>query len=784
MGMLTKWSLLTGVLLGSFQLHAEDLTQWVDPFIGTGGDGHTFPGAVVPFGMVQLSPDTDNPMRGVSPQSEIYKRCAGYHYNDSTIVGFSHTHFSGTGHADLGDLLIMPMTGTPKTEPGTAADPDSGYRSRFSHEDEEASPGYYRVKLTDYQIDAELTTTARTGMHRYSFPKSDQGHVLIDLTHGIYNFANKVIWSDVRVVDDSTLIASRRSNGWAVERPMYFAIRFSRPFDDIELMNEDNARYRCMGCLDKKDGKHSTIVNSRIPFTAGKAIKVLARFDNPHQTPLLVKVGVSAVDKSNALENLNSELPHWDFDKVRSDAKAAWQTELERMEAKGDRSQKRQFYTALYHALQAPSLYQDVNGEYLGVDGEIHKADFTHFTLFSLWDTYRALHPLLTLVSPERVPDMINSMLAHYDQSYDRILPIWSFHGHETWTMIGYHAVSVISDAWQKGIRGFDGKRALDAMTATANHPNYDAIPEYLKYGYVPMDVLPESVSITLEYAYDDFAIARMAESMGESDIAKSFDERAKSWRNVFDPDTKFARGRDRKGNWDKDFDVEEAKYMGPFTEGNSFQYSFYVPHDVAGLIDIKGGDAAFIERLDELFTRPLHADKIKEHEDIAGLIGQYAHGNEPSHHIAYLYNHAGAPWMTQARIRQIMDTLSNDSPSGLAGNDDVGQMSAWYLFSAMGFYPVTPGDMTYVIGAPQLPEVTLKLSNGKRFKVIAKGLSKDNLYVASVNLNGKPLSHSYLHHNDIMAGGELVFEMAATPNKAWGQAIDARPKAMSPYKN
>lgn len=763
--------------------NTKDVTQWVDPFIGTGGDGHTFPGAVIPFGMVQLSPDTAAISRGVDPQAEIYKHSAGYHYDDNSIVGFSHTHFSGTGHSDLGDLLIMPMTGTAHTEPGNKENPDSGYRSRFNHDHEEASPGYYAVELSDYNIKAELTATARTGMHRYTFRENKQAHMMLDLTSSIYNFKNKVIWSDVRVIDNQTLLAYRSTNGWAKQREMYFAIKFSRPFDSIELINQDDTRYRCNGCLAKQGNKPSTIVNSAIQYTAGKAIKVLAHFNEPNSEPLLVKVGLSAVSRTNALENLNVENPNWDFDNVHQQAKQQWQEQLSVLEAKGSKSQKRQLFTALYHALQAPSIYQDVNGQYRGVDGEIHQAEgFENHTLFSLWDTYRALHPLLTYVAPNKVPNMIKSMLAHYHESYDDMLPIWSFQAHETWTMIGYHAVSVIADAYLKGIHDFDSELALKAMIETANNAKYDAIPEYIQHGYVPMDKLSESVSITLEYAYNDYTIARMAEAMGKTDIAQTFYKRALSYKNLFDSNVGFMRGKNSEGVWNPEFDPEEAKLMGPFTEGNSFQYTFYVPHDVKELIALIGGDKAFEERLDLLFNKELSHEKIKEHEDIAGLIGQYAHGNEPSHHIAYLYNYAGKPWRTQERIRQIMDTLSSDKPDGLAGNDDVGQMSAWYIFSAMGFYPVAPGDLSYAIGAPQLPEITLNLANGKKFTVIAKKLSKDNKYIKNVQLNGKPLNRSFITHDDINNGGTLEFVMSNQPNKGWANATSQRPPSMSAH--
>ncbi|QTH73165.1 GH92 family glycosyl hydrolase [Pseudoalteromonas xiamenensis] len=774
-------SALFSVAVKSANLSKTNL-DYVDPFIGTGGDGHLFPGAVVPFGMVQLSPDTDNPMRGESPQPEIYKRCAGYHYDDNTITGFSHTHFSGTGHSDLGDLLMIPITGEVKTSAGTKQDPDLGYRSRFSHNKESASPGYYQVELLDYNINAELTSSPRVGMHRYDFKGQKEGHVLLDLTAAIYNFKNKVLWSDIRQIDATTLVAYRATNGWAENRSMYFAISFSKPIQRLDFINEDNMRYRCMGCLGTS--KHSTIENKAVKKASGKALKVVASFNELDKEPLLVKVALSAVSRKNALENLTTEIPHWDFDKVRSDAETQWLSYLNKVNVEGTNAQKRQFYTAFYHALQAPSLYQDVNGQYLGVDGEIHDGKhFKHYTLFSLWDTYRALHPLLTYVDPERVSDMIQSMLVHYQQSYEKMLPVWSFHGHETWTMIGYHAVSVIADAYLKGIRNYDVDLAVEAILKTSNNPVYDAIPEYLTYGYVPRDVLPESVSMTLEYAYDDFAIARMFESMGKQKEAATYYARAFNYRNVYDEETGYMRGRDSKGVWEPDFNPMEAKYMGSYTEGNAKQYSFYVPHDVAGLIDLMGGDTQFEARLDALFDTHLSAEMIKEHEDIAGLIGNYAHGNEPSHHIAYLYNYAGKPWRTQERIRQIMNTLSSDKPDGLAGNDDVGQMSAWYIFSALGFYPVAPGDLSYAIGAPQIDRAELKLPNGKTFKMIAQGLNEENKYIQQVSLNGKPLTRSYITHNDIMAGGTLHFVMGNEANKTWGSETKNRPVSLSEYK-
>ncbi|WP_438862500.1 GH92 family glycosyl hydrolase [Neptunicella sp.] len=766
--------LLLSCVIGllSCQTLAADSVDYIDPFIGTGPDGHTFPGAVAPFGMVQLSPDTQ-----IRTGGDSYKWCAGYLYTDTTIQGFSHTHFSGTGHSDLGDLLLMPMSHEPQLEPGPVEHPEQGYRSRFSHEQESAKAGYYSVELLDENIKAELTATDRVGMHRYTYRDVDKGYVIMDLTTSIYNFDRKVLWSDIQLSPDKrSLTVFRSTNGWAKYRPMYFAIEFSQPIAEVKIYNEDDHHYRNRPGY--RPSNTGTLINSNSNTAGSKALKAVFRFDQVATQPLEIKVGGSSVSRAGAKANLAAETPDWDFDKVVKQTQDKWRKVTNQFDIEGTGSQKRQFYTALYHAYQAPSIYQDVNGQYRGVDGDVHQSDnFVNYTTFSLWDTYRALHPLLTFLEPERTGDMVQSMLAHYQQSPDQMLPIWSFQGNETWTMIGYHSVPVIVDAYLKGINNFDTKLALDAMLNTSQHGSYDGLDDYMQLGYVPMDKQGESVSKTIEMSVDDFAIARFAESLGDIAVAKQYYQRAKNYRNVFDSSIGFVRGKDSHGKWETPFDPQEAKLYGSFTEGNSWQYSFAAQHDIKGTIELMGGDEKVSAKLDQLFTQPLDAEKFKEHEDIAGLIGQYAHGNEPSHHIAYLYNYTGQPWKTQQRIRQIMDTLASDKPDGLAGNDDLGQMSAWYLFSSMGFYPVTPTSLTYVIGAPQLPSVVMHLPNGNSWQVEAKNLSEQNMYIGSIELNGVPLRRSYLTHAEIMGGGKLVMTMQAEPNKKWATAVRDRPQ-------
>lgn len=749
---------------------AERAYAAVDPFIGTGGEGHTYPGATVPFGMVQLSPDTR-----IQPREKAYGWAAGYRYDDSSIVGFSHTHFSGTGHSDLGDILLMPFTGTPGLERGDPEKPGSGYASRFRHADEKAEPGYYAVTLEDYRVRAELTTSTRVGVHRYAFPKGTDAKVLLDMRTSMYDYPGKVLWSRVRVRADGTVTGFRETRGWAPGRQLYFAMRFSRPLAGHELHNtEQDIVYKGFPPPGEKDPAQRAQIEGRQlvgTFAFGKL-----------DAPLVVKVAISPVSEAGAIANLDAEVADFDFDRVRAQAKQEWTQALSVLDIDAPEHARRSAYTALYHTLLGPTLFMDADGQYRGPDNAVHKAEgYTNYSTFSLWDTYRALHPLLTLVQPEkRNSDFVNSMLAHHEHSPYGMLPVWSFHGLEDWCMIGYHAVPVIADVYVKGIRGFDADKALKAMVETANYGPYDGIAQYRELGYVPIDEEGEAASKTLEYAFDDWTIARMAQAMGKADIAATFDKRAGNWRNAFDKDTGFMRARKRDGSFRTPFDPSASGYGTDYTEGNAWQYSWYVPQDVAGLAAAHGGSDKLLARLDEVFNAKVDPSIFEHMEDITGLIGWYAHGNEPSHHVAYLYSYAGQPWRTQARLKQIMDTQYADRPDGLAGNDDVGQMSAWYVFTALGFYPVAPGSGEYILGRPFLPKTAMRLPNGKTFTIVAEGLDDAHTYVGSVTLNGKPLQRTFLRHDEILAGGELRFSMQAEPNKDWpGQGAQA-PYSMS----
>ncbi|WP_422513714.1 GH92 family glycosyl hydrolase [Sphingomonas sp. 3-13AW] len=746
--------------------------QDVDPRIGTGGEGHTFPGAVAPFGMVQLSPDTDT---GCEIR-ECYPHAAGYRYDDPTIQGFSHTHFSGSGHSDLGDFLVMPVSGdVVPLEPGDPKQPGSGYRSRFSHADEVAQPGYYAVTLTDPRVRAEMTAGTRVGVHRYTFAKDKAAHLLLDLRSSLYNYPGKILWSSLRMRPDGTMTGSRTTRGWAAGRQLYFAMRFSAPVKDHAFVStEKDVKYKGF----QAPGRGSDAVAER----SGQALVARLDFGNL-DAPLEVTVAISSVDEAGAIANLESE--SGGFEAVRSATRGAWEKALSAVEIEAPEPMRRNLYTALYHTLIAPSVAGDVDGRYRGPDNAVHKAEgFTFRSTFSLWDTFRAEHPLLTLVAPEKAnSDMIRSLIASQKVSPDGILPVWQFQGRETWTMIGYHAVPVIADAYLKGIGGFDPNEALDAMIASATYAPYGGLGDYQKLGYVPIDREPEAASKTVEYAYDDWTIARMAEKLGRTDVAKQFYARAGNWRNSFDPKTGFVRARKSDGAFRTPFDPTAINYGSDYTEGNAWQYSWFVPQDQAALFRAMGGDAKTIAKLDAMFEYDNSKLDYSHAEDIAGLIGQYIHGNEPSHHVAYLYAHAGAPWRTQARLKQIVDSQYKPTPDGLSGNDDLGQMSAWLMFTGLGFYPVTPGSLEYVIGRPFVDRAALNLPNGKRFTVVTEGLNDANLYVGKVFLNGKPLPRTYLRHDEIMAGGELRFLMQATPNRSWGKAASARPYSMSGAK-
>jgi len=766
------------VVLLATAAFSETPNRFVDPFIGTDEMGHTFPGATAPFGFVQLSPETElvpySIGEGYNPAT--YRYCSGYQYGDRTIVGFAHTHFNGTGHSDLGDVLVMPTVGELQLEPGTAEEPDSGYRSRFSHERETAEPGAYRVILDDYGIEVELTATERVGIHRYTFPASDNAHLILDLKANIYDFPGKTVWSSVRMESDTLLTGSRLTTGWARSRVLYFAIEFSKPVRSYGLRNEEASEYR--GFWRRFDQDHD------FPERAGRRIKGHFDWEMAAGEQIVVKVALSGVSTVGALANLRAEVPGWDFDVVRAQAGARWARELARIEVDADPTVLRNFYTALYHTSMGPVVFSDVDGRYRGLDGNTHEAEgFTSYTIFSLWDTFRAQHPLLTILHPERSIDMVRSMLAHRRQSVHGVLPVWSHHANENWCMIGYHAVSVIADAYNKGLRGFDTDEALDAMIASATFDRYDGLGDYRELGWVPADRQSSSASKTLEFAYDDWTIARMAEAMGRKEEAAAFDRRAVSWKNLFDPGTRFLRARNADGSFPPDFDAMSTHGQG-YIEGNAWNYSLFVPHDAAGLIALLGGPEKLVDWLDGLFVMEVDDDSIADTEDVtrAGMIGAYVHGNEPSHHVPYLYCYAGQPWKTQARVRQIMDEMYRPVPDGLCGNDDCGQMSAWYVFSALGFYPVAPTSNQYVLGSPAVRRAEITFGGGRTFVVVAENQAQDHVYVREVRLDGVSLDRNFITHDEVVRGGELRFVMSDQPNRKRGTDTEARPYSMSRY--
>lgn len=718
--------------------------DYVRPFVGTQGEGNTFPGAAAPFGMLQLSPDTED---------SLWETASGYEYSDSSMIGFSLTHLNGTGIPDLGDFIFMPAVGTPKFNPGIKAQPETGYRSRYSHESESTSPGYYRVTLLNSGVTTELTAADRSGIMRFTFPASDSSYILTDLRQVL---RWDVVWSNVRVLNDSTIAGFHLVNGWARERYLYFVAQYSRPFDDYGIIKDD-----------KPVLYNGYRFRSRSEST-GKNLVFYARYKTRAQEQLSVKVAISAVSTDNALENLNAEIPGWNFEQIREQTRDKWNQELSRIEIEGSVQDKETFYTSMYHAFLAPELYQDVNREYRGLDQNTHRAEgFTNYAIFSLWDTYRATHPLFALIQAERDADMINSMLAHYDQSVEHLLPVWSLQGNETWCMIGYHAVPVIADAFLKGVKGFDPERAYQAVKTTAMNAHYDNVATYAKLGWVPCDKENESVSKTLEYAYDDFCIAQMAKALGKTEDYAYFMKRAGAYKNLFDKSFGLMRGKDSNGKWRTPFDPHQYVEGGDFTEGTSWQYSWYVPQDVPGLIKLMGSKDKFARKLDSLFI--VNADSSLGVDDIQGRIGEYWHGNEPSHHIILLYCYAGQPWKAQQRLHEVMKSQYGSKPNSLSGNDDCGQMSAWYIFNAMGFYPVCPGDDYYVIGSPALPKAVMHLSNGKDFTTQANNLSNENIYIQSVKLNGKNWDSPFLPFSELQNGGSLVFTMGPQPNKAWG---------------
>lgn len=711
----------------------ECYADYVNPFIGTDFTGNTYPGAQVPFGMVQISPDNGLPG---------WDRIAGYFYPDSTIAGFSHTHLSGTGAGDLYDISFMPVT-----LPYKQAEAPLGIYSLFSHAEESASAGYYQVRLKDYDIRVELTATERCGIQRYTFPEADAA-IFLNLRKAMnWDFTND---THVEAVDSVTIRGYRFSDGWARDQRVYFCTRFSRPFGAMRL---DSASVL-------KDGRRiGTSVIARFDFKTKKGEQIL------------VNTAISGVSMEGAARNLAAELPDDDFDKYRAAARENWNRQLSKIAVKcGDRDEKVKFYTAFYHAMLAPTIFCDVDGSYQGPDKRTHRAvGWTNYSTFSLWDTYRAAHPLYVLTEPERVNDMVKSFLAFFDQSGR--LPVWNFYGRETNMMIGYHAVPVIVEAYLKGIGDFDAKKALAACVATADDDSYGELGLYRKYGYIPYNIGDApgvenwSLSKTLEYAYDDYCIARMAERLGEKAVAEAFGKRALNYRNVYNPGSTFMQPRDERGRFLPGFSPDD--YSPYVCESNGWQYFWSVQQDVNGLIALTGGKERFARKLDSMFTyRPAAGEKLPIFS--TGMIGQYAHGNEPSHHVIYLFNAAGQPWKTQKYAAQVMHELYGNNPAGLCGNEDCGQMSAWYVFSAMGFYPVDPVSGRYEIGTPLYPEVKLRLAGGRTFTVLAPGVSRKNCYVRSVKLDGKPYDKSYITYGQIAGGNTLELEMSGEPGKAW----------------
>ena len=694
------------------------LIEFVNPFIGTGGHGHTYPGATMPFGMMQLGPDT---------RLDGWDGCSGYHYSDKYIYGFSHTHLSGTGVSDYGDILLMP---TNQISFNNGADGKKGYKAHFSHENEIAKPGFYKVHLDSTNIDVELTVSKRSGIHKYLFPSKEHQVVILDLVH-----RDEVLEANIEKVSNTEIVGYRFSKAWAKDQRLFFAMETSHPFDAIlQSPKEDGS----------ENGMRSALT-----------------FKNPNNEPVYIKIGISAVDIEGAKQNLKQEIGTKSFELVKKEAQAVWEKQLNKIviETK-NQDDKTNFYTALYHTMLAPNLYQDVDGRYRGMDLKIHQTkDFEYYTVFSLWDTYRATHPLYTIIEQRKTNDFINTFLAKYDEG--GIMPIWDLAGNYTGCMIGYHAVPVIADAYLKGINNYDAEKAFKAMKHSAMQDKL-GLKDYKNIGFIPVENESESVSKTLEYAYDDWTIAKMADALGKNEDAKAFYNRAQYYKNVFDPETQFMRGRFRN-TWFTPFDPYEVNFN--YTEANSWQYSFYVPQDISGFMKLLGGKPQLEQQLDHLFTAENKTSGAHQ-VDITGLIGQYAHGNEPSHHMAYLYNFVNKPYKTQEKVHEILKTMYKNEPDGISGNEDCGQMSAWYVFSSIGFYPVTPGSNTYIIGSPLMEKATFNLENGKEFTVIAEGVSKENKYIASATLNGKPLHQSFITHQSIIEGGTLHFKMTNTPSK------------------
>lgn len=741
---LKKLFVLFVFISGSVGVNAQqDYAGYVDPMIGSGGHGHVFVGANVPFGAVQLGPQ--NIEQG-------WDWCSGYHYSDDVIIGFSHNHLSGTGCSDLGDVILMPYSGKIRTIQDHHAVPQVSASSRYSHKNEAVSPGYYRV-LLDNGVKAELTSTERVGMHRYTYNGMGEARLLIDLDN---TTGSDTYESWICKLDDYTVVGYKFVHGWAPTHKTFFYAKFNQPIKSLNTYLVDSPQ-----SMDELQASR---------------VKGVATFA-PGTRELQVKVAISSVSVSNAQANMDAELPGWDFDAVHKAAVDKWNKVLSVIDIDATPRQKKIFYTALYHAFIAPTLYCDVNGDFRGIDGKIHTGNtFVNYTTFSLWDTYRALHPLFTIIARDYVPDMVNAMLSIYEQNGK--LPIWPLLSGETNTMPGYSSVPVIADAYLKGIGGFDAERALKYMIATATNPEQKGVSDLMSYGYIPADRLAEATSVNLEYAADDWGLAMMAKKMGRQDVYETFMKRGKSYQAFWDKTIQKIHPKMADGSWYEPYDPFLANhhgYVGDFTEGNGWQYTFMVPQHPDGLVRLHGSDDAFIKNLDELFVAEGDLGEGAP-PDVSGLMGQYAHGNEPCHHIPYLYAYAGAQWKTAELVRHIQDEFYTDNEEGYCGNEDCGQMSAWHIMSALGFYQVTPSEGIYVFGSPLFKRATISLPGGKKFVVNSPKNSDENVYIQSVRLNGKSYKKSFVTYDDIMKGGTLEFNMSSKPNKAFGQAVKNRP--------
>ena len=718
----------------------HSLTDYVNPFIGTGGHGHTYPGATVPFGMLQVSPDN-----GISK----WDWCSGYHYTDSITIGFSHLHLSGTGIGDLNDIRFMPINKEVDLTKEIKSRDDIPYKSTYTHQDEAAKPGYYSVVLQDHKIKAELSSTLRTAYHKYTYLKDDIQSVIIDLGFAI-NW-DKTIASHINIVDDNTISGYRNSTGWAKNQKVFFVAKFSKPITKYNLV---------------RDGQ-------KIENTEVDGEKTFAQlfFDANTGNELQVKVGLSSVSIENAINNIADSNDNFDFDKIKDEAEVEWNNNLASIKIESSNEDlKSIFYTALYHTQIAPVTFSDTNGEFRMENDTISKAEnFTAYSTLSLWDTFRAEHPLLTITDPDKVADFINSMLAYYQTN--KKLPVWTLYGNETNTMTGYHSIPVIAEAYLKGIQGFDIEKAYEAMKTTMMQDER-GLEFYKKFGYVPYDLLDESVTITLEYAYNDWCVAQIAKALGKDDDYNYFSSRSKAYEHLFDTETGFMRGKSDSGDsWHEPFDPKFSSHRvhADYTEGNAWQHSWFVLHDTDNLIKMHGGEEKFTDKLEQLFTESSEITGENVSADISGLIGQYAHGNEPSHHIAYMFNYANKPWKTQYWVREILKTQYNTTPEGLSGNEDCGQMSAWYVFSSIGLYPFNPASGEYQIGSPIFEKTTIKISESTYFTIIAENASDENIYIQSALLNGKEFNRTMLKHRELMNGGTLKFIMGNNPNKNWG---------------